>query len=280
MTNHPYDANRRSWNLATRNHNAHKGDQAATLRAGTELLFPEEIELLGDVSGLRIAHLQCNAGQDTLCLARRGALVTGIDLSDEAIAFARQLSDRTGIAATFVESEIVRYLETTEARFDVAFASYGTIGWLPDLDAWARGIARILAPGGRLVLVEFHPLVWSFDADLRLTGDDYFAPEPFVAPVGDYVESSGAALGAVTQGQTERNEVPATSYQYGLGRTLGAIVRAGLSLETVVEYPHSNGCKVIPGLVPGEGRRYVWPPGTARLPLMFGLVARSSLHAP
>lgn len=280
MTNHPYDANRRSWNAATRNHNAHKGDQAATLRGGTELLFPEELALLGDLSGKRVAHLQCNAGQDTLCLARHGAAVTGIDLSDEAIAFARQLSRDSGLAATFVESEIVRYLETTDDRFDIAFSSYGTIGWLPDLDAWARGVRRILAPGGRLVLVEFHPLVWAFDADLRLTGDDYFTPEPFVSPVGDYVESSGAALGAVTQGKAVRNEVPATSYQYGLGRTIGAIAGAGLSLETVVEYPHSNGCKVIPGLVPGEDRRYVWPPGTARLPLMFGLVARSSTNAP
>lgn len=283
MTNHPYDANRRSWNAATRNHNAHKGDQAATLRAGTELLFPEELALLGDLAGKRVAHLQCNAGQDTLCLARRGAVVTGIDLSDEAIAFARRLSSETGLAATFVESEVVRYLETTDDRFDLAFSSYGTIGWLPDLEAWARGVKRILAPGGRLVLVEFHPLVWSFDADLHLTGDDYFSPDPFVAPVGDYVKDAGAALGAVVSDrpvETVPNDVAATSYQYGLGQIVTAIIAAGLSLETLVEYPHSNGCKVTAGLVPGEQRRYVWPPGAARLPLMFGLVARPEAKAP
>jgi 2-polyprenyl-3-methyl-5-hydroxy-6-metoxy-1,4-benzoquinol methylase len=81
---HDYDATRRSWNIATRNHNAHKGDQPAFLRSGGEVLFPEEIELLGDLAGVRLAHLQCNAGQDSLCLARRGAVVTGVDLSDEA----------------------------------------------------------------------------------------------------------------------------------------------------------------------------------------------------
>lgn len=277
MTNHPYDANRRSWNAATRNHNAHKGDQAATLRAGTELLFPEELALLGDLAGKRVAHLQCNAGQDTLCLARRGAVVTGIDLSDEAIAFARALSAETGLKATFVESEIVRYLQATDDRFDIAFSSYGTIGWLPDLGAWARGVKRVLAPGGKLVLVEFHPLVWSFDADLHLTGDDYFSCDPFVAPVGDYVKDAGAALGAVVSAgpaETTTNDVPATSYQYGLGQIVSAVVAAGLQVESLVEYPYSNGCKATPGLVPGDHRRYVWPAGTARLPLMFGLVAR------
>jgi 2-polyprenyl-3-methyl-5-hydroxy-6-metoxy-1,4-benzoquinol methylase len=86
------ETTRRSWNVATRNHNAHKGDQAAFLRAGGDVLFPEELELLGDLRGKRLVHVQCNAGQDTLCLARRGAVATGVDLSDEAIRFARELS--------------------------------------------------------------------------------------------------------------------------------------------------------------------------------------------
>src|SRR5688572_30287855 len=82
------ETTRRSWNRATRNHNSHKGDQAAFLRGGGDVLFPEELELLGDLAGQRLVHLQCNAGQDTLCLARRGAVATGVDLSDEAIRFA------------------------------------------------------------------------------------------------------------------------------------------------------------------------------------------------
>src|SRR3954468_604127 len=122
---HDYEATRRSWDIATRNHNAHKGDQAAFLRAGGDVLFPEELQLLGDLAGRRVAHLQCNAGQDSLCLARRGASVVGVDLSDEAIRFARATSDASGIAATFEQAEVVAWMEATEARFDVAFASYG-----------------------------------------------------------------------------------------------------------------------------------------------------------
>lgn len=268
------DTTRASWNAATKNHNAHKGDQAAFLRAGGDTLFPEELALLGELSGVDLVHLQCNAGQDSLCLARRGARVTGVDFSDEAIRFARSLSEAAAIPATFVEHEVVSWLETTDQRFDRAFASYGVVGWLPDLERWARGVARVLRPGGRFVYVDFHPVLWSIGDALRLDGDDYFAPTPFVAPVRDYVAASGAALGAVTSGATTPNELPATSWQYGLGRTVTALAAAGLVVEALHEYPFANGCKVHASLVAGEGRRWGWPEGTARLPLTFGLAAR------
>ncbi|MFO0676157.1 MAG: class I SAM-dependent methyltransferase [Polyangiaceae bacterium] len=263
---------RKSWNVATRNHNAHKGDQAARFREGLDVLFPEELRLLGELAGKRVAHLQCNAGQDSLGLARRGAIVTGVDLSDEAVAFARTLSAETGIAATFERDDVLHWLATTDARFDVAFASYGVVGWLPDLDAWARGVARVLAPSGKLVYVDFHPLVWSLDGD-RVIKDDYVTAAPFREPVGDYVERSGAGLGAVTKGATVENTVPATSWQYGLGAIVSAVARAGLRVDALEEYGHSNGCKINESLVLDDARRWVFPEGATRVPLMFGLVA-------
>lgn len=270
------DDTRRSWNLATQNHNAHKGDQAARLRGGFEPLFPEELELLGALGGRSLVHLQCNAGQDTLALARKGATCTGVDLSDEAIAFARQLSVDSGIHATFVESELLAWLSSTEERYDLAFSSYGAVPWIRDIDAWATGIARVLRPGGAFVYVEFHPLVWSFDEQAKLAKDDYFQREPFLDPVGDYVAASGSGLTdlPVTEAATVANTIPATSWQHGLAEIVESLVRAGLQLERLVEYPHANGCKVSPALVPGEGRTWVWPTGVARVPLMFGVRVR------
>jgi hypothetical protein len=147
---------------------------------------------------------------------------------------------------------------------------------MPDLDVWARGVARVLAPGGRFVYVEFHPVVWAVGKELRLDGDDYFATAPFVVPIGDYVADSGAALGAVTSGATEENTIPATAWQWGVGQIVDALARAGLVLERLREWPYSNGCKVHDLLVPdpADPRRWIWPEGTARVPLMFGLSAR------
>ena len=271
---HDFDATRQSWNVATRNHNAHKGDQAAFLREGGSTLFPEEIDLLGPIAGRRLVHLQCNSGQDTLSLARRGAVVTGVDFSDEAIQFARALSVGSDIPATFIQHELLTWLDVTDKRFELAFSSYGAVSWMPDIERWGRGIARILQPGGRFVYVEFHPHVWCLGPDLTLTGDDYFFRGPFVAPIQDYVADSGAGLHGVVPGETVDNTIPGTAWQYGVGEIVSALAGAGLVLETLREYPYSNGCRTNKRLVMDDARRWHWPPGFARLPLMFGLSVR------
>jgi len=262
---------RKSWNLATRNHNAHKGDQARFLRDGGELLFSEELELLGTLTGRKLVHLQCNAGQDTLCLARRGAVATGVDFADEAIAFARQLSTESRIPATFVESELLLWLASTAERFDIAFSSYGAVGWIPSLNNWANGISRVLSANGRFVLVEFHPFVWSLEGD-RLGRDSYFDTKPFREPVSNYVAESGAGLGGVVQGETVPNSFVATSYQHTLAAILTALAGAGLRLETLREYPYSNGCRVLGGLELDAQRRWRFAAGKTQVPLMFGVV--------
>ena len=269
----PLTLTRTSWNFATAAHNSHKGDQAERLRAGWDPLFDEERLLLGDVAGKRVVHLQCNAGQDTLALARRGADLVGVDLSDHAIGAAQALSAASGIPARFVEAEVTAWMASTADRFDVAFVSYGATGWLPDLGAWARGVRRVLRPGGARVYVEFHPACWSYGADLGLTGDDYFTPGPYGEPVGDYVALSGDALGAVDGAPPIPNPIAAPSWQHTLADTVQALLDAGLRLEALHEWPHANGCRVSPGLVPLPGRRWGWPPGKPRLPLMFGLRA-------
>src|SRR5437762_3986221 len=125
-----HEENRLAWNVATPVHNSHKRDQAGFLRGGGSTLFPEEIELLGDIRGLSLVHLQCNAGQDTLSLAQLGAQVTGVDISDTAIEFARKLSEESGIPASFHRMDVYDWLEEavrSGQQFDVAFSSYGCI---------------------------------------------------------------------------------------------------------------------------------------------------------
>ena len=278
-----HEQNRRSWNHATRAHNRHKGDQAAFLRGGGTTLFPEEIELLGDVRGKRVVHLQCNAGQDTLSIAAQlGGRVVGVDISDEAIEFAQALAARSGIAGDFVRSDVYDFLETTAERFDVVFTGYGALCWLSDIGRWARGVARILAPGGRLVLIEFHPLLNLFDDDGRLgTGPGRGSGGgriDWATGVGDYVAASDGALSPSVHVETEpfTNPEPAHEWEWSVAEVIDAVARAGLRVEGVREWPYSNGCRFFSNMVALEGRRWAMADDAPRVPLMYSLVARQS----
>ena len=270
-----HEANRRSWNAATAAHNRHKGDQAGFLRGGGSTLFPEETALLGDLAGKRVVHLQCNAGQDTLSLGRLGAAeLVGVDISDAAIAFATDLSDMSGIDARFVRSDLFSWFGT-EGGFDVVFASYGAIGWISDLDAYFRGVAAALAPRGRYVLVEFHPVMWIFDGTWRHAYPYSTHGEVLhEAGVGDYVARSEGALGELAEVAPFVNPHPTQEFPWGLAEIISAVLAAGLHLEHFAEYPYSNGCKVQEPMTLLPGNRWTVPEGTPELPLMYSLVAR------
>jgi SAM-dependent methyltransferase len=279
-----HEQNRLSWNEATLAHNSHKVDQAKFLREGGSSLFPEEIELLGDINGLSLVHLQCNAGEDTLSLAHLGVRVTGVDISDTAIAHARKLSEETGIPAAFHRMDVYDWLEETarsRERFDVAFSSYGAVIWLSDIRAWAKGIASILKPGGRFVVVEFHPFAMTFDDDWA-PRYDYFGqgrPRIFEEGIGDYVAYSDGALapsGYVDGVVDFRNPHPTHEFSWGIGDLITAFLDAGMSVEAFREYPYSNGCKQFNRMRELPGRRMYPPEDLPNLPLMYGLVTRKA----
>lgn len=280
-----HEANRQSWNEATKAHNERKRDQAGWLREGGELLFPEELGLLGELAGKQLVHLQCNSGQDTLCLARRGAIVTGVDISDEAVAFARKLSEDSGLPGSFVRADLYDYFEAARregTRFDLAFSSYGATGWLSDLKGWARGIADLLVPGGALVLVEFHPFAFCFDEQRKLTWPYFGAADgEVIAEVGgvsDYVGRSGeplAPMGFVAPEQPFENPHPAHAFAWTIADTLMALVDAGLVLERLDEWPYANACRFFEDQrLDPETRRWYGGEGIPSLPGMIGLRAR------
>ena len=276
-----HEENRLSWNEATIAHNSHKGDQAKFFRDGGNKLYREEKELLGDITGLTLVHLQCNAGQDTLSLAQMGASVTGVDISDTAIEFARQLSTDSGVPATFVRMDVYDWLrQTAQAgiKFDIVFCSYGAICWLSDLRTWARGIAAILKPGGRFITVEYHPILALYDEKLQRTLPYFTDGKPWTweEGIGDYVAITGEGLPSSTfeAGVQEfKNAHKSHEFHWGIAEVVKALLEAGLQLTTLQEYPYSNGFKPFNEMHESE-RRWYLPEGTPNLPLMYAISAR------
>lgn len=277
-----HEENRLSWNAATKQHNTHRGDQAGFLQAGGSTLFPEEIALLGEVRGKTLLHLQCNSGMDTLSIAKHlGADVTGVDISDEAIETAKRISAESGVAGTFVRSDIYDWFDSNDQQFDVVFQSYGVLCWLSDIGSWGRGVADALKPGGHYVLVEFHPFMGILDDNDWSIMLDYMSGTHYQWDgVGDYVgEMSGnevdTGMPAPHTGESFQNPHQSNEFSWGLGEVVMALVNAGLTLKMLNEYPFSNGYKPFADMVEGEGRRR-YPPADKpqNLPLMFGIVAQ------
>lgn len=165
--------NKNSWNKRTPIHFNSKFYDVEKFIKGGSSLKKFEIDALGDLNSKSVLHLQCHFGQDSLSLARLGAEVTGVDFSQIAIEKAKSLSKTINTPASFVLSDVMT-LELGK-EFDIVFTSYGTIGWLPDLDAWAKTIYKHLKKGGLFVFVEFHPFI---DLLHENRYDYFFKPMP------------------------------------------------------------------------------------------------------
>ncbi|MCW7761607.1 class I SAM-dependent methyltransferase [Photorhabdus luminescens] len=275
-----HEANRLSWNAATVVHNSHKHEQAAFLRQGGNTLYPEELSLLGDIKGLNILHLQCNSGQDTLSLAQHGANVTGVDISDEAINFARQLSIDSGIPAQFHLADIFDWMEqaiTKNLQFDRVFCSYGALIWLSDLNNWAKLISQLLTPKGKFIAVEFHPLAFCLDAQWQPYRDYFREGLAFeAAGVEDYVADYPETLcpSKVLEGITNfQNPHPSFEFHWGTHEVVNALIQAGLRIEQFNEYPYSNGWSGLAGMRHIGDNRLAQPEGMPRIPLMYSVLA-------
>ena len=132
---------------------------------------------LGDLTGLDAVHLQCHIGTDTVSLARLGARVTGVDFSPGALAVAASSRRECRIDARFVESELYAVPEVLDAEFDLVYTGVGALNWLPDIAGWARVVAGLLRPGGRLYLRDAHPMLLTMD--YQRTDDLLSVVEPY-----------------------------------------------------------------------------------------------------
>jgi 2-polyprenyl-3-methyl-5-hydroxy-6-metoxy-1,4-benzoquinol methylase len=228
---------------------------------GNTSLNAIELRLLGDVAGKSILHLQCHFGQDSLSLARMGANVTGVDFSDKAIAQAQQLNAELGLDATFVCCDVYDAPNHINQQFDVVFTSYGTIGWLPDMDRWAAVVARFLKPGGRFVFVEFHPVVWMFDDNFETVAYNYFKDEAIVETNDGTYADKDAAIRTQT-----------ISWNHGMGEVLTALLNSGLRFTQVQEYDYSP-YNCFAGMEQVEEKKFRIKKMGNKLPLVYAVVA-------
>jgi ubiquinone/menaquinone biosynthesis C-methylase UbiE len=195
---------------------------------GKSSLNDIELGLLGDVKGKSVLHLQCHFGQDTLSLARMGAKATGVDFSEVAIDKARELNEQLQLDATFICSDIYELPAVLDTKFDIVFTSYGTIGWLPDMQRWAQVVARYLKPGGQFVFVDFHPVVWMFNNEFSDFQFSYFNRGAIIETQQGTYADTNAAIAAEEIG-----------WNHSLSEVFQNLIEAGLQIRSFNEVDYS-----------------------------------------
>ena len=228
----PSDLNRAHWDALAAVHG--EGDEVydveALVRGERDLREAEEEAVriaVGDVAGLDVLHLQCHIAFDAIALARRGARVVGADFSSASLAKARAIAERCGVALDLVQADSRALPSSLDARFDLVYATHGVLNWIDDVDAWMGGVARVLRPGGRLVLVEIHPLYMAMASLDPLVLDFPYAdtgPVEFDEP-GSYADPQAPVEATRT-----------VEHAHSIGEVVTAALDAGLRVVALREH--------------------------------------------
>lgn len=253
--------NKESWNNKTEIHlNSDFYDLNGFIE-GRSSLNSIELALLGDISGKSILHLQCHFGQDSISLSRLGAHVTGIDLSDKAIEHAQKLAIDCATNTKFICCDLYDLPKHLSDQFDIVFTSYGTIGWLPDLNKWAALIARFLKPKGMFVFAEFHPVVWMFNDSFTEVSYNYFNTGAIIETIqGTYADKNAA----ITQDYVMWN--------HSLSEVLNSLINNGLQLKAFNEFDYSP-YNCFQNTIEFEPNRYRIKNLGDKIPMVYSLVA-------
>jgi SAM-dependent methyltransferase len=232
-------------------------------------------EYVGDVTGLRLLHLQCHFGMDTLSWARLGADVTGIDFSEEAVAAARRLVGESGTPGRFIVSELYDTASVLDSeQFDIVYTGVGALNWLPDIDAWGGVVDAMLAPGGLVFLREGHPVLWSLAWDeeeperLEIAFPHFETQEPVPFDIDT------TYLGEGKLGHPRTYE-----WNHAISEVMAALTTRGLSIDMFVEH-RALEWKGHPSMTESEDGLWRLPEERRDLvPLMYSLGARKPLDS-
>lgn len=282
-----FDANRANWDDRAALHAARDGTGYDVSRyiADPTLISDVvrfDVPRLGPIRGLRVAHLQCHIGTDTLSLARLGAHVAGLDFSPAALEQGRQLVADAGVGdaggdVTFVEANVYDALDVLPAAsFDMVYTGIGALCWLPRIGDWACVVGALLRPGGSLFVRDAHPVLLAADMDATDIKDGILLRYPYFnqpEPVESNLEWSYVPTSRPLKAKKT------FEWNHGIGEIVTALLDAGLQIELLQEHDTVS-WDAFPGRMTDRGAgemALTQQPSVA--PLTFTIRARKPLAA-
>jgi SAM-dependent methyltransferase len=203
---------------------------------------PAFLEFIGDLKGKRVLDAGCGEGYTTRILARRGAQVIGIDLSEKMVQLARKEEEREPLGIRYEVGSYTKRSIFDDESFDRVI-SFMSLMDGPDYVNALREFLRVLKRGGELIYSVTHPCFANHDAEWvmdelgnakRLLLFDYFDTTP---RVDDWKFSKSPEKDRV-----EPFNVP--FFPRILSDYINPLVRSGLVLTEIEEpRPTEEACK-------------------------------------
>jgi SAM-dependent methyltransferase len=229
-------ANRKAWDASAPLHRADPAwDRLSRNFAATPNFswFDPPMQAALQAIGLgdrKVAQLCCNNGRETVSLMNLGAReAVGFDQSEAFLDQARELARIAGRACRFVAGDVHAIGAQYDGSFDLVVITIGVFGWMPDLARFMAVPARLLRPGGRILIHEAHPIANVFDPKQEpalLVRNSYFREAPVVGET------------AIVYGDGPAPEVgPHYWYVHPLSRVIESLIGAGLAIERFQEFP-------------------------------------------
>ncbi len=221
--------NKSLWNKRTEIHLKSDFYNLDDFLHGKNSLNEIELNLLGNIQNKSILHLQCHFGQDTISLARMGAEVTGVDFSEKAIEAGIELARKTKTNNTeFICCDIYELPNYLNKTFDIVFTSYGTVGWLPDIDKWAKIVSQYLKSGGKFIFAEFHPFVWIFDNNFEKIIYNYSKSDAIIETEQGTYADKNANIG-----------FQSVNWNHSLSEVLNSLIDNNIDIKQFKEFDYS-----------------------------------------
>ena len=151
----PPPDNRKAWNTIARAYQERYQLPTDRLLYGPRCPGEEELRLLGDVEGRRAIVLGCGGGQDCIVLAKQGAQVIGIDLSNRQIEYGRRLAEREEVLVTLLQGSVEELKGIEDESQDLALSLHA-LNYVEHMDRALAEAYRVLRPGSPFVFSVHH----------------------------------------------------------------------------------------------------------------------------
>jgi ubiquinone/menaquinone biosynthesis C-methylase UbiE len=182
-------------------------------------------ELVGEVDGQRVCSVACGQGREARYLASQGAVVTGVDFSEQQIAQARRYENQEPRNITYLQGDAQTLEGLGDGDFDGAVCHMSLMD-IPDLARTLQSVARVLRPQGWFVFSITHPAFKT-----PATGDlvDH-VNKSARRTVGKYFEEG------YWDGPGRHNDaLPVGAYHRTLSTYVNTLTQAGLAIEQLRE---------------------------------------------